>query len=169
MSDLDEVHQNSFVGDETEASSEDFGDIVAEYVGHQDIGVFAIREIHRAAQITNNVQVRFEQLESSVKDVNLKEFFLFTRSLPKQKLIDEFEVGVLHHVDHPAQLEPDVAPLLLAARLNNRPVTWFLSKWYLARTISRAQLQSRRYSMRLCSFTFGDSRKISLNTCFTIS
>lgn len=45
------------MGDEAETDPDDPGDIVSEDVRHQDVGVLAVRHVHRTRKVSNHIEV----------------------------------------------------------------------------------------------------------------
>jgi hypothetical protein len=93
------------VVDVVEADPEDLGDVVAEHVGHEDVGVLAFAHVHGVGDVAHHVQVGVEQLQSCVEEVHLELLPLLPPCLPRQDLIDEFEVRCLHDFYDPPEVE----------------------------------------------------------------
>lgn len=95
------------MNDLVEANPKDFGDIMAEHIGHQNISILTLAHIHGVGYFSNDIQVGIKEFESSMEEVNLELFLLFPIGFPRKYLIDEFEMGCLHDVNDPAKAKLD--------------------------------------------------------------
>jgi len=71
---------------------------MSKHVGHQNISIVAIAGTERETNVIYNVQVALKKFQSSIKSVYFELFFLLSRGLSEQSLINQLEMSSLHNV-----------------------------------------------------------------------
>lgn len=74
---------------------------MSEHIGHQHIGILAVRHAHRIRHQLDDIQVRAEHLDSCVEEIDFEVFALLSCHLGEHQFVDQLEVSVLHDVDYP--------------------------------------------------------------------
>lgn len=67
MSNKYQIGENALMTGTHKAMSNNFGQIMSEHIGHEDIGILAIRHIHGVGHQIDYIQVGAEQFDSSIE------------------------------------------------------------------------------------------------------
>ena len=105
MSNQYEIRKNTLMIGTHKPMSDNSSNVVPKHIGHDNIGIFAVRHVHGTRHHLNYLQVRTEHLDSRIEQIDLEMFLLLPRHLRKHQLVNQFEVGILHYVYYPTQME----------------------------------------------------------------